>query len=49
MHELKEEIRKIYEQADNWLTGLLQLGVWLASAKIGNVLYVATTCSTENQ
>src|SRR5919199_1277062 len=33
MHELKEEIRKIYEQADNWLTGLLKLGVWLASAK----------------
>jgi transposase len=33
MHELKEEIRKIYEQADNWLTGLLRLGVWLAIAK----------------
>ncbi len=33
MPELKEEIRKIYEQADNWLTGLLKLGIWLASAK----------------
>lgn len=33
MHELKEEIRKIYEQTDNWLTGLLKLGVWLASAQ----------------
>jgi transposase len=33
MHELKEEIRKIYEQTDNWLTGLLKLGIWLASAK----------------
>ncbi|HBL62084.1 MAG TPA: ISL3 family transposase, partial [Cyanobacteria bacterium UBA8803] len=33
MHELKEEIRNIYEQTDNWLTGLLKLGIWLASAK----------------
>ncbi|WP_242022207.1 ISL3 family transposase [Microcoleus sp. FACHB-831] len=33
MHELKEEIRKVFEQSDNWLTGLLKLGMWLASAK----------------
>ncbi|HBB30906.1 MAG TPA: ISL3 family transposase, partial [Cyanobacteria bacterium UBA9273] len=33
MHQLKEEIRNIYEQTDNWLTGLLKLGIWLASAK----------------
>lgn len=33
MHELKEEIRKIFEQTNNWLTGLFSLGMWLASAK----------------
>lgn len=33
MHELKEEIREIFEQSDNWLAGLLKLGIWLASAK----------------
>jgi transposase len=33
MHKLKEEIRKIFEQSENWLTGLLKLGIWLASAK----------------
>ncbi|MBD2742750.1 ISL3 family transposase [Coleofasciculus sp. FACHB-1120] len=33
MHELKEEIRKIFKQSENWLTGLLKLGIWLASAK----------------
>jgi len=33
MHELKEEIRNIFEQTDNWLTGLFKLGIWLASAK----------------
>jgi hypothetical protein len=32
MHELKEEIRKVFEQSDNWLTGLLKLGIWLATA-----------------
>jgi transposase len=32
-HELKEEIRNFFEQSDNWLTGLLKLGIWLASAK----------------
>ena len=33
MHKLKEEIRNVFEQSDNWLTGLLKLGIWLASAK----------------
>jgi transposase len=33
MHELKEEIRKIFEQSNNWLTGLFKLGIWLANAK----------------
>jgi transposase len=33
MHELKEEIRKIFEQTNNWLTGLFKLEIWLASAK----------------
>jgi transposase len=33
MHELKEEIRNIFEQSNNWLTGLFNLGRWLASAK----------------
>ena len=33
MHELKEEIRIIFEQANNWLVGLCQLGRWLSEAK----------------
>jgi transposase len=33
MHELKEEIRSIFEQTNNWLTGLFKLGRWLTSAK----------------
>ncbi|MFE1747691.1 transposase [Coleofasciculus sp. H7-2] len=33
MHELKKQIRKIFEQTNNWLTGLFKLGIWLASAK----------------
>lgn len=33
MHELKEEIRRIFEQANNWLVGLCQLGRWLSEAK----------------
>lgn len=33
MHELKEEIRNIFEQTNNWLTGLFNLGIWLASVK----------------
>jgi transposase len=30
LHELKEEIRTIFEQANNWLVGLLKLGRWLS-------------------
>ena len=33
MHKLKEEIRRIFEQANNWLVGLLKLGRWLSGAK----------------
>ncbi len=33
MHELKEEMKNISEQNNNWLTGLFNLGIWLASAK----------------
>ena len=32
-HKLKEEIRRIFEQANNWLVGLWQLGRWLSGAK----------------
>ncbi len=32
-HELKEEMRSIFEQTNNWLAGLLKLGRWLAGAK----------------
>ena len=33
MQELKEEIRIIFEQSNNWLVGLLKLGKWLSGAK----------------
>ena len=33
MHELKEKIRQIFEQANHWLAGLFKLGVWLSEAK----------------
>ncbi len=32
-HELKEEMRSIFEQTNNWLAGLLKLGRWLVGAK----------------
>jgi transposase len=32
MHELKEEIRQIFEQTDGWFEGLIQLGGWLSRA-----------------
>lgn len=32
MHELKEEIRKIFDTSDDWLAGLFSLGNWLKSA-----------------
>jgi hypothetical protein len=33
MQELKEEIRRIFEQANNWLVGLLKLGRWLSESE----------------
>ena len=33
MPELKEKIRKIFEQTNNWLTGLFKLGRWLSGTK----------------
>ena len=33
MHELKEKLRKIFEQTNNWLVGLFKLGRWLSGAK----------------
>lgn len=32
MHELKEELRDIFEKSNNWLEGLFNLGSWLLSA-----------------
>ncbi len=32
-HELKEKLRKIFEQTNNWLVGLFKLGRWLSGAK----------------
>lgn len=33
MHELKEKLRNIFEQTNNWLVGLFKLGRWLSEAK----------------
>jgi len=33
MPELKEKLRKIFEQTNNWLVGLFKLGRWLSGAK----------------
>jgi len=33
MHQLKEEIRQIFSQTEDWLAGLFQLGRWLSEAK----------------
>jgi transposase len=33
MHELKEKLRTIFEQTNEWLSALFQLGVWLSRAK----------------
>jgi transposase len=33
MPELKEKLRKIFEQTNNWLVGLFKLGRWLSAAK----------------
>jgi transposase len=32
MHELKEELRKVFERSNDWLSGLFNLGSWLVSA-----------------
>ena len=32
-HKLKEEIRRMFEQANNWLVGLWKLGRWLSGAQ----------------
>ncbi len=33
MHELKENIRMIFDETDEWLEGLFKLGIWLSKAK----------------
>jgi len=33
MHELKEKIRIIFNEIDDWLAGLFQIGMWLSKAK----------------
>lgn len=33
MHELKEKIRKIFNQTNNWYAGVFKLGMWLSRAK----------------
>ena len=33
MHELKEKIRIIFNETNDWLTGLFQVGTWLFTAK----------------
>lgn len=32
MHELKEELRKIFDTSSDWLAGLFNLGSWLLGA-----------------
>ncbi|BAY82102.1 transposase [Calothrix parasitica NIES-267] len=33
MHELKEKIRIIFNETNDWLAGLFELGMWLSTAK----------------
>ena len=33
MHELKEKIIKIFNQTNNWYTGVFKMGIWLGQAK----------------
>ena len=33
MHELKEKIRVIFDETNDWLAGLFQLGMWLSKAR----------------
>ncbi|MDY7014010.1 MAG: transposase, partial [Cyanobacteriota bacterium] len=42
MYELKEEIRRIFEESKDWLSGVLKLGSWLKRAK----KYFPSSCQT---
>lgn len=42
MHELKEELRDIFETSNDWLSGLFNLGSWLLSA----ANYFPKSCQT---
>ena len=33
MHDLKEKIRTIFDETDDWLAGLFELGLWLSKVK----------------
>jgi transposase len=33
MYELKEKIRKIFNQTSDWYAGIFKLGMWLSEAK----------------
>uniref|UniRef100_UPI0039C70100 transposase n=1 Tax=Calothrix sp. CCY 0018 TaxID=3103864 RepID=UPI0039C70100 len=33
MHELKEKIRIIFNETNDWLIGLFKMGIWLLRAK----------------
>lgn len=33
MHDLKEKIRIIFDETDDWLAGLFELGLWLSKAR----------------
>jgi len=33
MHELKEKIRQIFDETNDWLGGLFKLGTWLSEAQ----------------
>lgn len=33
MHELREKIRTIFDETDDWLTGLFKIDMWLGQAK----------------
>ncbi|MEM9925465.1 MAG: transposase [Cyanobacteria bacterium P01_D01_bin.50] len=33
MHELKEKIRIVFDETDDWLEGLFKIGMWLYQAK----------------
>jgi transposase len=33
MHELKEKVRKLFNQTDDWYAGVFKLGMWLSRAK----------------